>query len=102
MSLVVRLLWALLLLVSYLGVVPVVVVLLRRLLHAAEQIAGYTDEILASGGGVAGNTAHVADLQQTIAAAPTLLAAADTLGQNVATIEAALTRRIHGAGASGS
>jgi hypothetical protein len=100
MSLAVRLLWALLLLVSYFGVVPVVVVLLRRLLHAAEQIASYTDEIVASGGGVAGNTAHVADLEQTIAAAPALLAAADALGQNAATIEAALVRR--NAGVNGS
>lgn len=100
MSLAVRLIWALLLLVSYLGVVPVVVVLLRRLLHAAEQIASYTDEIVVSGGGVAGHTAHVADLEQTIAAAPSLLAAADALGQNAATIEAALARRA--AGANGS
>lgn len=102
MSLVTRLLWALLLLVSYFGVVPVVVVLLRRLLYAAEQIASYTDEILASGTGVASNTAHVADLEQTIAAAPSLLSAADTLGRNAATIEAALARRINGANANGS
>lgn len=101
MSLATRLLWALLLLVAYLGVAPTVVVLLQRLLHAAEQIAGYTDEILASGGGVAGHTAHVADLQRTIAAAPSLLAAADTLGRNAATIEAALARRGNGA-ANGS
>jgi DNA-binding phage protein len=102
MSFAARLLWALLLLAGYLGVTPVAIVLLRRLLYASEQIAAYTDEILASGGGIAGNTAHVADLQQTIAAAPTLLDAAHSLGQNAAAIEAALARRGNGAGANGS
>lgn len=102
MSLASRMLWAVLLLAGYLGVTPVAIVLLRRLLYASEQIASYTDEILASGGGIAGHTAHVSDLQQTIAAAPTLLAAADSLGQNAAAIESALARRSNGAGATGA
>jgi hypothetical protein len=90
MKAIVAIIWSLLLLVSYLLVVPVVVALLQRALHAARQIERYTAEILASGGGIAQNTAHVAALKDTLAAAPQLLSAAESLERHAATVETAL------------
>lgn len=92
MKRVVAIIWGGLILVSYVVVVPLVVGLLRRALVAARGIERYTAETLAAGGGIAGNTAHVTALKDTIAAAPTLLAAADSLGRHVAAIEQALAR----------
>ena len=82
--------WAGMLLATVVGVVPVVVRLLRRALAAARNIERYSTEILAAGVGIAENTRHVAALKETRAAAPQLVAGAQSIEQHTATIAAAL------------
>ncbi len=82
--------WGLVLIVSYLLALPVLLTLLRGALDAARQIEEYSAEILNHGGGIAQNTAHVAALKDTIAVAPRLVAAADSLERHTASIETAL------------
>lgn len=82
--------WSALLVASGVAVVPVVVNLLARALAAARNIERYTAEILQGGVGIAGNTANVAALKDTLAVAPQLLAGAASIERHAATIEAAL------------
>jgi hypothetical protein len=82
--------WISMLLATVLGVVPLVVSYLMRLLAAARQIEEYTGEMLRAGVGVAGNTANVAALKDTIAVAPQLLAGAESLERHAMMIETAL------------
>lgn len=65
--------WGGLLAVVSFAVVPVVLAYLQRGLDAARQIERFTADILAGGVGIARNTADVAALQETIAAAPLLI-----------------------------
>lgn len=82
--------WIGMLAATVLGVVPIVVSYLGRLLSAARNIEQYTGEMLAAGVGVAGNTANVAALKDTIAVAPQLLAGAEALERHATMIETAL------------
>lgn len=82
--------WSGMLVATVAGIVPVVVNLLRRGLAAARNIEQYTSEILTAGGGIAANTAHVAALKDTLAAAPLLLAGAESIKQHAAAIEGVL------------
>ena len=90
MNRVVGAIWSGMLIATVVGVVPAVVSLLRRALAAARHIERYTTEILAGGVGIAGNTANVAALKDTIAVAPGLLAGAQSIERHAATIESAL------------
>ena len=96
MNRVVGAVWSGMLVVTAVGVVPVVVNQLRRLLAAANNIERYSAEILTSGVGIAGNTANVAALKDTLAVAPQLLAGAGSIKGHAAAIERAL-----GAGSGG-
>ncbi|MDD9823567.1 MAG: hypothetical protein OXU43_00025, partial [Gammaproteobacteria bacterium] len=58
--------WCAMLLLTVLVVVPLVIVLLHRVLRAALWIRRYFAEMLAAGGGIAGNTAAIAALNETI------------------------------------
>ena len=82
--------WWVMLIVTVLVVVPMVVALLIRAVTAARNIERYTAEALAGGVGIAQNTANVAALQQTIAAATQLLAEAESIERSTATIGTAL------------
>ncbi len=82
--------WIGMLAATLLAVVPAVVALLTRALKAARHIERYTAEILTGGVGIAENTASVAALKDTIAAAPHLVIAATSLEANTARIEAVL------------
>ena len=90
MNRVVGAIWSGMLIVTVVGVVPAVVNLLRRALAAARGIERYSEEILAGGVGIAGNTANVAALKETIAAAPGLVAGAGSIERHAAAIKAAL------------
>jgi hypothetical protein len=67
-------------------VVPLALYLLHRALRAACAIERYTREALEAGASIAANTAAIAALQDTIAAAGSLLAAAELLKRRTAEI----------------
>lgn len=83
-------LWSVMLIVTTVGVVPVVVGLLQRALTAARNIERYTAEALASGVEIAENTASVAKLQDTISVAGGLLTGAEAIAGHTAAVESAL------------
>jgi hypothetical protein len=86
--------WIGMLAATLLAVVPAVVALLTRALNAARRIEQYTAEILTGGVGIAENTANVAALKNTLAAAPHLVTAATSLEANTARIEAVLSSQV--------
>ena len=90
MNRVVTTIWSGMMIAAVVGVVPAVVGLLRRALAAARNIERYTAEILAGGVGTAHNTANVAALKDTLAAAPQLLAGAQSIERHAAAIKSAL------------
>lgn len=90
MSRAVGVIWSGMLIVTVVGVVPIVVRLLSRALTAAQGIERNTVEILEAGIGIAENTASVAALQDTIAVAPRLLAGAESIARHTAAIAGAL------------
>ena len=90
MNRIVGAIWSVMLVATVVGIVPVVVGLLRRALAAARNIERYTTEILAGGVGIAGNTANVAALKDTLAVAPGLLAGAQSIERHAAAIKGAL------------
>jgi hypothetical protein len=79
-------LWGITLGVITLVVVPLALYLLHRALHAARSIERYTREALEAGAGIAANTAAIAALGETIAAAKSLLEAAELLKRRAAEI----------------
>lgn len=85
--------WWATLLSTILLVVPNVVSWLERVLAAARHIEGYTEEILASGVGIAENTAKASALKDTLSIAPQLVSGAESIGGHVATLESALAGR---------
>ena len=92
MSRVISAIWIGMLFATVVGVVPVVVSLLQRALAASRNIERYSAEILAGGVGIAGNTASVAALKDTLAVAPGLLAGAGSIERHAAAIKDALGR----------
>jgi hypothetical protein len=78
--------WGITLGVITFGVVPLALYLLHRALRAARSIERYTREALEAAAGIATNTAAVAALEETIAAARSLLEAAKQLEQRTAEI----------------
>ncbi len=83
--------WGGALLAGYVVVVPAAVTLLGRTLEAARQIERYTEAMKESGAGIARNTASVAALRDTVSVATELIAGAEAIGRNLASIEGALT-----------
>lgn len=92
MNRVVATIWSFMLIATGVVVVPVVVNLLRRTLNAARNIERYTTEILNSGVGIANNTANVAALKATLSVAPQLVSGAESIRDQVTTIEMVLGR----------
>ncbi len=98
MNRIVAAIWSGMLIATVVGVVPAVVELLRRALAAARNIERYTDEIRTAGVGIAHNTAHVAALKDTLAAAPLLLEGAASIERHAAAVVTALGSTEGGAG----
>jgi cell shape-determining protein MreC len=83
--------WAVTLAVVTFVVVPLAIVLLHRTLAAASAIERYTREALQAGVGIAENTGAVAALEETIAAATSLLETSQKLSERTAEIAKAVS-----------
>lgn len=86
-------LWWVLLIVAVVVVLPVLVYMLHRTLNAARGIERNFAVALEAGLGIAGNTANVAALEDTITVAGGILETAGQIEQHAATIETALGAR---------
>ncbi|MBA3586777.1 MAG: hypothetical protein H0W41_03975 [Chloroflexi bacterium] len=90
---IVYILWWILLGVAVFVVLPVVVYMLHRTLNAARGIERYFATTLEAGLGIAGNTANIAALEDTITVAGGILETAGQIEQHAGTIETALGAR---------
>ncbi len=90
---IVYVMWWATLVVAVIIVLPLAVYLLHRALRAARQIERYAATALQAGVGVAGNTADIAVLEQTIAIATDTLGTAQAIEQHTGTIETVLASR---------
>ena len=75
--------WWIGLAVTLLVFVPLAVVLLHRLWRVARSIQIYAREALAAAGGIAGNTAQIGALNETIAVASGILTTATAIEQKL-------------------
>ncbi len=85
--------WITLLVVIAVVIVPLAVGLLRRALRAARNIEGYLADMLTAGVGVAGNTAAVPALDQTIDLAVAMKPVADGIEAKTGAVAALLAQR---------
>lgn len=89
----VHLIWAITLLLVVVVVVPLAVLLLHRTLRAAWSIHRYLDEMLAAGVGIAGNTAAIRALDDTLAVAGSMVQVAGQVKARTGAIASALAER---------
>ena len=89
----VHVVWAVTLLVVVVVIVPLAIALLHRTLRAAISIRRYLDEMLVAGVGIAGNTASVKALDDTIGVAGAMLGVAGNLKSHSGTIASVLAGR---------
>ena len=92
MSQAVLILWTILLVVTVL-LLPLIISLLHKTWVASKNIERYFKEMNEAGGGIAGNTAHITALNDTIQVATTMLGVAGKIDENAATIKGALGDR---------
>lgn len=85
--------WWTVLLIVVIVIVPLAIALLHRTLRAALSIRRYLAEMLAAGVGIAGNTASIAALNDTIGVAGSMLTVAGNLKQHSGTIATVLSQR---------
>ena len=85
--------WWAMVLVALIVVVPLTVYLLHRLWQAVRSIERYTADALAAGLGIAGNTAAISALDQTVRLGGELGAAAASIRQHSAAVETTLAGR---------
>lgn len=90
---IVYVLWWATLAIAVLIVLPIVVYLLHRLLRAARQIEHYAASTLEAAAGIAGNTANVTALNQTIEGAGGIVETSQSIEAHTATIEMVLAER---------
>jgi hypothetical protein len=95
----VHVIWLATLLVAVGVIVPLAVLLLHRTLRAAISIRRYLDEMLAAGVGIAGHTAAIAALDDTIATATTMVGVAGSIKEHSGTIASVLAQRAQGGAA---
>ena len=89
----VELIWAITLLVVIIVIVPLAIALLHRTFSAAWSIRLYLREMLEAGVGIAGNTASITALNDTIRVAGTLVETAGSIKQHSGTIANVLATR---------
>lgn len=85
--------WLVTLLIVVLVIVPLAIVLLHRTLRAAQSIRRYLDEMLAAGVGIAGHTASIAALDDTIVVARSMVRVAGDIKSHSGTIASVLAAR---------
>ena len=90
---IVYIIWWVGLLLTLIVFVPLAVYLLHRLWRTAQAIEIYAREALAAAGGIAGNTAQIGALDQTISVATEILSAAGAIEQKLNTATAVLATR---------
>lgn len=88
--------WTIGLVVTLLVFVPLAVVLLHRLWRAARSIQIYAREALVAAGGIAGNTAQIVALDDTISVASQILSTATGIDQKLGAATGILARRAEG------
>lgn len=88
--------WKIGLAVTLLVFVPLAVVLLHRLWRAARSIQIYAREALVAAGGIAGNTAQIGALDDTISVASQILSTATAIEQTLGTATGILAKRAEG------
>ncbi len=86
--------WIIMLVSAVLVILPLVVYLLQRTLTAARNIERYLAEMRDAGVGIANNTHHIKDLDDTIAVATQLLSTAESIKAHTGTIGSALIERV--------
>ncbi len=86
--------WIIMLVIAVLVILPLVVYLLQRTLTAARNIERYLAEMRDAGVGIANNTHHIKDLDDTIAVATQLLSTAESIKAHTGAIGSALTERV--------
>ena len=91
----VQTIWLVTLIIVVIVIVPLAVLLLHRTLRAAQSIRRYLDEMLAAGVGIAGNTANVKALDDTIGVAGSMVKVAGEIKSHSGTIASVLTARAH-------
>jgi hypothetical protein len=90
---VIQAIWLATLLIAVFVIVPLAVLLLHRTLRAAISIRRYLDEMLAAGVGIAGNTAAIVALDDTIKTATTMVGVAGDIKGHSGTIASVLAQR---------
>ena len=85
--------WATTLLLVVLVIVPLAVLLLHRTLRAAISIRRYLDEMLVAGVGIAGNTASIKALDDTIGVAVAMVGVAGNIKSHSEIIASVLAGR---------
>ena len=88
--------WKIGLAVTLLVFVPLSVVLLHRLWRAARSIQIYAREALTAAAGIAGHTAYIGALDDTIAVASSILGTAGAIEQKLGTATGILAKRAEG------
>lgn len=96
----VQAIWAVTLLLVVVVIVPLAVVLLHRTLRAAISIRRYLDEMLTAGVGIAGHTANIKALDETIGVAGTMVKVAGEIKSHSGTIVSVLAARAARGGVS--
>jgi hypothetical protein len=90
--------WAVVLAIAVLVILPLTVYLLQRTLNAARNIERYMGEMRDAGVGIANNTRHITALDDTIGVATQILETAGNIHEHTAVIEKTLTARVHANG----
>ena len=90
---VIHVIWSVVLLLVIVVIVPLAIVLLHRTLRAAISIRRYLDEMLTAGVGIAGNTASITALDDTIGVAGAMVGVAGSIKQHSETIASVLAAR---------
>lgn len=85
--------WWITLIVAVVVVLPLAWYLLHRAFKAARQIEHYAAKTLEAGVGIAGNTANIAALKDTISVATGILGTAAAIEEHSGVIEGALASR---------
>lgn len=86
-------LWWIALALTVVVIVPLAVYLLHRAWRAARNIQLYSEAALEAGGGIAGNTALIPALDDTIAAAGPVIERAASIHELTSTVAGLLRRR---------
>jgi len=90
--------WGITLAIAVFVILPIALYLLHRTWLAARNIERYFAEMRDAGVGIAGNTAHIKALDDTIAVATQILQTSSQIKEHTGAIETTLVGRVAGNG----